>query len=244
MLKFSIITVTYNAGNLLRGTIESVLCQIYSDYEYIIIDGGSSDNTQEIVRHYNADKIIFLSEPDNGIYDAMNKGIKLAKGDYCMFLNAGDELFDNNVLRKAVHLMDEKEYYIFFGEATYVYRDSITKCLRPNLSMLPFTFCHQAMFFNTVMLKNNMYDVSYRFSGDSELVYRLYEKGWKMVILDLMMIRELGGEGATERNLMKSTMELYSIPYLKNNLSPIRINFNKIKIRIYCLLRDTKLIRK
>ena len=93
--KFSIITVTYNAGKVLEDTIQSVIFQTYRNVEYIIVDGGSTDHTLEVANKYSDRISKIISEPDKGLYDAMNKGIRLATGDYLCFLNAGDELHEN-----------------------------------------------------------------------------------------------------------------------------------------------------
>ena len=94
--KFSIITVTYNAGKVLEDTIQSVITQTYKNVEYIIVDGKSTDGTMDIVNRYREHIHTIVSEPDKGLYDAMNKGIDLATGDYLCFLNAGDELNNAN----------------------------------------------------------------------------------------------------------------------------------------------------
>ena len=105
--KFSIITVTYNAGAVLEDTIQSVITQTYKNVEYIIVDGGSKDRTLQIVEQYKEHIHIVISEPDKGLYDAMNKGIKLATGDYLCFLNAGDELHEDDTLQLMVHSITE-----------------------------------------------------------------------------------------------------------------------------------------
>lgn len=100
MPKLSIITINYNNANGLEKTMNSVIDQTWVDYEFIIIDGGSSDASIDLIKK-NAEKITYwCSEKDNGIYDAQNKGIDIAKGDYCLFLNSGDHLFNNAVLQK------------------------------------------------------------------------------------------------------------------------------------------------
>ena len=107
--KLSIITVNLNNAEGLRKTIESVVSQTFSDYEYIIIDGGSTDGSVEIIKEY-ADKITYwVSEPDKGIYNGMNKGIKVAKGEYCQFLNSGDYLVFENTLSEVFTNFPEKD---------------------------------------------------------------------------------------------------------------------------------------
>ena len=105
--KFSIITVTYNAGAVLEDTIQSVITQTYKNVEYIIVDGGSKDRTLQIIEQYKEHIHTVISEPDKGLYDAMNKGIKLATGDYLCFLNAGDELHEDDTLQLMVHSITE-----------------------------------------------------------------------------------------------------------------------------------------
>ena len=102
MIKFTLITVTYNAGKVLEDTIQSVIFQTYRNVEYIIVDGGSKDNTLEIAAKYRDRISKVISEPDKGLYDAMNKGIRLATGDYVCFLNAGDKLHGADTLAKIV----------------------------------------------------------------------------------------------------------------------------------------------
>ena len=97
---FSIITVVYNGEALLEGTIQSVLDQTYSDIEYIVVDGNSKDGTIDIIKKYDTKISKWISEPDKGLYDAMNKGIKMATGDFLLFLNTGDRLFDKNTLQR------------------------------------------------------------------------------------------------------------------------------------------------
>ena len=101
--RFSIVTVTYNAENVLNDTIQSIVTQTYRNVEYIIVDGGSTDGTMHIVDRYRPMISIVVSEPDNGLYDAMNKGIALATGDYICFLNAGDAFHEDDTLQRMVH---------------------------------------------------------------------------------------------------------------------------------------------
>ena len=119
--KFSIITVTYNAGKVLEDTIQSVVFQTYRNVEYIIVDGGSTDNTLDVVHKYQERICKVISEPDKGLYDAMNKGIRMATGDYLCFLNAGDELHENETLQKIAYTLKGKELPdVIYGETAIV----------------------------------------------------------------------------------------------------------------------------
>jgi glycosyltransferase involved in cell wall biosynthesis len=119
-MTFSIITVVFNGEKLIEGTIQSVLNQTYPNIEYIIVDGASKDGTMDIVNKYvDKQAIRWVSEPDKGLYDAMNKGLKMATGDFVLFLNAGDHLFSNQVLEKmAVQTTDKTD--ILYGETMLV----------------------------------------------------------------------------------------------------------------------------
>ena len=147
-MKFSIITINYNEGAGLKRTIDSVLSQTCRDYEYIVIDGGSTDNSIEAIRQ-NAEGIAYwTSEKDRGIYHAMNKGIKAAKGDYCIFMNSGDTFYDTEALAHVVTAGQWADVVcgdICFGE------DNI--CPNPErVTMKTFykhTLYHQASFIST-----------------------------------------------------------------------------------------------
>ena len=114
--KVSVITITYNAGRFLKNTIESIITQTNKEFEYLIIDGGSKDDTTDIICQYDnlhfssfeeaqqrkaacTDKILWISEADKGLYDAMNKGLHLAKGDFVWFINAGDKIYDKTTMQ-------------------------------------------------------------------------------------------------------------------------------------------------
>ena len=157
--KVSIITVVYNGIEFLEETIKSVIAQTYPNIEYIIVDGGSKDGTLDIIKKYEAHISKWISEPDKGIYDAMNKGIDLATGDWQNFLNAGDSFVDNNVL--------EKIFTTNLENITLVYGDIIA--IRENGQKLNVNaielkddnsikkgmkVCHQAIFYNkNIMIK-------------------------------------------------------------------------------------------
>ena len=120
--KFSIITVTFNAASVIAPTLQSILEQSYQDYEFLLIDGGSSDNTVELVRNSGIKIATLVSERDKGLYDAMNKGIARATGDYLCFLNAGDSFHSHDTLEKMAAVATSKEELpdILYGETAEV----------------------------------------------------------------------------------------------------------------------------
>jgi glycosyltransferase involved in cell wall biosynthesis len=129
-MRFSIITICYNSANTIRSAIESVLSQDYSNIEYIIIDGASTDGTAELVKSYG-DKINkFVSEPDKGLYDALNKGINLATGDVIGFVNADDLLAGDNVISDIAMGFDKTAVDGLYGDLEYVAKDNTAKVIR------------------------------------------------------------------------------------------------------------------
>lgn len=166
--KISVITVNYNNAAGLIKTIQSVIAQDYDNVEYIIIDGGSSDESCSIIQEY-ADQIsYYVSEQDSGIYHAMNKGVKVASGDYCNFMNSGDIYADNQVLSNLVLLMDGSDYVI--GN-TLFYQNDLCHVwwnfadLRLS-SLLYSSLSHQASFIKRSLLLENPYDESLRIVSD------------------------------------------------------------------------------
>lgn len=113
-MKLTIITINYNDSTGLHKTIQSVINQTFNDYEYIIIDGGSTDGSKEIIEKYSHKLTYWVSEKDTGIYNAMNKGIKQAKGEYCLFLNSGDWLINKNIIEEVVGNFSDKD--IVYGD--------------------------------------------------------------------------------------------------------------------------------
>ncbi len=129
-MKVSVITIAYNAAETIRDTIESVLSQDYPDVEYIIVDGNSSDGTQEIVKSYGDQISKFISEPDGGVYDAMNKGIALASGDIVSILNSDDAYANDRVISDVVEKLVADGSDIIYGDLQYVDRADTSKVLR------------------------------------------------------------------------------------------------------------------
>lgn len=175
MIKVTIVTVTYNAVSTIEQTILSVINQTYSNIEYIIIDGGSADGTMDIVKKY-ADRIsCIISEPDKGIYDAMNKGIKVSTGEWINFMNSGDIFYNYDVVTNMMkcQLFD---CLVIYGKTIVKYLWGTYIITPAEMSILSKTmpFCHQSTFVRTAYLKDNMFDLNYRITADYKLFHFIY----------------------------------------------------------------------
>lgn len=170
-MTISIITINYNNAKGLRNTIESVLSQNSKDYEYIIIDGDSTDGSKDVIEEYKDRIDYWVSEQDKGIYNAMNKGIAKAKGKYCLFLNSGDVLFNENVLSSVVGIMSETDYDYYSGNSFWY--NSKGKCWLVDAPqkldaafMYHKSLCHQSVFTRTDILKKKGYDEKFKIVAD------------------------------------------------------------------------------
>ena len=177
--KISVVTVCYNVASEIERTIKSVINQTYSNVEYIIIDGGSKDGTVDIIKKY-ADKVSYwVSEPDKGIYDAMNKGIIAATGDWINFMNAGDWFCGSSVLSDISHyLINNREFDIIYGSIYRVYENYHYEAPPLPLEMIKIhqPMPHQGTFVKTSYHKKHLFDISYRSAGDTHFFYEAYYK--------------------------------------------------------------------
>lgn len=217
--KFSIITVTYNAGASLEDTIQSVISQTYHHIEYIIIDGASTDNTLNIINRYKEHITCVVSEPDKGLYDAMNKGIKLATGDYLCFLNAGDSFHEDDTLQQMVHSIRNESALpdILYGETAIVDKEghfirmrrlSAPKDLNWRSFQQGMSVCHQAFFAQRKLIEP--YNLQYRFSADFDWCIRILKKAHAIHNTHLTLIDYLD-EGLTTQNHKASLRERFHI---------------------------------
>lgn len=191
----SIITVSYNAESTIEETILSVLNQTYPNIEYIIIDGGSLDKTVEIIKKYS-DKISYWrSEPDNGIYDAMNKGLHVAAGEWCLFLGADDIFYSSNVLFEFSKKINYKEK-IYYGDVlmkhkNITYRGEVTSTYQ----LYEKNICHQAIFYPYNIYKHKRYDIRYKILADKVYnwdLYRKYPKNFEYLNMTISIFNDTG----------------------------------------------------
>lgn len=223
--KFSIITVTYNAGAVLEDTIQSIVTQTYKNLEYIIVDGASKDQTLSIINRYRPHIHTVVSEPDKGLYDAMNKGLKLATGDYVCFLNAGDCLHEDDTLQLMVHALMEAQSLspemplpdVLYGETEIVDAEGHFIQMRrlsapEHLTWKSFRqgmlVCHQAFFARRDQAEP--YDLQYRFSADFDWCIRIMKKSHLLFNTHLTIVDYLQ-EGLTTQNHRASLIERFHI---------------------------------
>lgn len=217
--KFSVITVCYNAQTTLEDTIQSVIAQTYHHVEYIIVDGASKDRTLSIINRYRDRITTVVSEPDKGLYDAMNKGLRLATGDYVCFLNAGDSFHEDDTLQQMVHTLRELTELpdVLYGETALV--DAEGHFVRMRRLQAPehltwhsfrqgMLVCHQAFFAKRTLAEP--YDLRYRFSADFDWCIRIMKKSKVLHNTHLTLIDYLE-EGMTTRNHKASLHERFRI---------------------------------
>lgn len=216
--RFSIITVTYNAEKVIEETIQSVITQTYKNYEYIIIDGTSKDNTLSVIDKYKDMISNVVSEPDKGLYDAMNKGITAATGDYLCFLNAGDSFHEDDTLQLMVHSINDNELPdVLYGETAIVNKEGHFLHMRRLQTPEKLTWksfkqgmlvCHQAFFAKRSLAEP--FDLSYRFSADFDWCIRVMRKASTLHNTHITVIDYLD-EGLTTQNHKASLKERFRI---------------------------------
>jgi len=210
-MKLSIITATYNSERTLRDTMESILSQTFQDFEYIIVDGASKDATLDIIREYEPrfqGKMRYVSEPDKGIYDAMNKGFAMATGDVIGILNSDDFFTSEDVLQAVVDGFAGEYVDAVYADIHYVNTDDLTKCVRYYSSSVfrpwmmrfgmipahPSFYCRKAVYD-----QYGSFDTTYRIAADFEILLRLifiHRIRTRYVKKDFVTMR-LGGASTT-----------------------------------------------
>lgn len=212
----TVVTVCYNASTVIEKTIRSVVSQSYGKLEYLIVDGASKDGTMAVVERFRESieqRGRIVSEPDKGLYDAMNKGIRLASGDWVLFMNADDVFVDENTVADAAAFIEEHpEAEVVFGNTEHQFEHG-TYTIR---STEPYrdhklTFCHQSVFVRTEVLRSHPFDTRYRYAADYEQLSHFYLEGRRFAHLDRTIARMEMRGGTTYDNSIASAEELYSI---------------------------------
>lgn len=237
---FSIVTVCYNASQTIERTMNSVLGQTYADFEYVIVDGASKDNTLDLIAAHVDERIVLISEPDRGIYDAMNKGLKRATGTYVWFMNAGDTFYSSTVLQElAEQWGDDVQPDILYGETAITDLSGKIVAMRRLKAPEVLTWksfrngmlvCHQS--FVAKRMLGEYYDLRYRFSSDVDWCIRSMKKATSICNTHLILSCYLE-EGATTSNHKASLKERFHI-MCKHYGTPVVLLYHlKFAVRYY-----------
>lgn len=227
-MKVTIITATYNSDKSLQRTIDSITSQDYQNIEHIIVDGGSTDNTLEIIKKNSPRITTYISEPDNGIYSALNKGIKLATGDIIGFLNSDDVFTNPFVVSRLVNCFRIKKSDLIYGNLVYQSREEDDKktirywrsnvynpgCLKWGwMPPHPTLYCKKEIYQTW-----GLYDESYRISADYEFILRVFKQPTvsKSFLPTIMVKMDVGGiSNGSIKNLIRKSVEDYKA--IRNN---------------------------
>lgn len=231
-MKISIITICFNRKNEIKETIESVLSQSYSNIEYILIDGGSTDGSLEIINSYSNKIDHVVSEPDSGIYSAINKGLKLSTGEVIGLLHAGDLFYDINVLSIIKKSFKDLESDLIYGHSAVfgktrdrLVRENISPLYKENLLRLGWFPSHQSIYFKaSIFNKCGYYNEGYKIAGDYEFLLRaLYVYKLRANMVDIFIVKFYLG-GASSKNLislLESNYECYKAWKINNISLPL-----------------------
>lgn len=249
-MKLSIVTVCYNAEQYIEKTIKSILKQTKPIYEYIIVDGGSTDNTMKIVKDYEDEfrkvhvRYFFNSEPDKGISDAFNKGIHIASGDIIGLINADDELMPetNKILSEKYQGED-----IIYGNCIWIdskrQMEYISKPKgTPNQLLYKMTLIHPSTFVSKNAYQDcGLFDTSYKYCMDKELLYRMFKAGKKFTYIDEVLTKFKAGGVSDQHTLAvyKETSRM-AIDYGEPKMKVAMIQMTRyVKTRLINTLKDT-----
>lgn len=199
----TVVTVVYNGDKFLEETILSVINQTYDNVEYLIIDGGSTDGTLDIIRKYEHAIDYWVSEKDNGIYDAMNKGIDLATGEWINFMNAGDGIYAHSVLSDLFTHQNHQKAQILYGNHQVIYPSGRTRCVKAGLMKNLWKgsqFCHQASFVKADYHKAHKFNLCTKIVADFEFYYKAWQNNVQFKFVDVVVAKfEAGGVSDIKR---------------------------------------------
>jgi glycosyltransferase involved in cell wall biosynthesis len=237
-LKISIITAAYNSATTIGHTIDSVAKQTHVDIEHLIVDGASRDSTMEIVKAASSVSR-FISEPDNGIYDAMNKGIKMATGEIVGILNSDDFYADDSVLAQVSEVFSDPSVDACYADLLYVSQQDTSKVIRywkskdfqPGLFKKGWMPAHPTFFVRkSVYDELGDFDLSYKLQADFELTMRFLEvyRVNAVYVPHIWVKMRMGGASNQIINVIKGNIEAYKA--CKKNHIPVSIGFNLVKV--------------
>lgn len=250
-MKLSIITINYNNYKGLKKTFDSVFAQTYQEFEYIVIDGGSTDGSVELIQSNGHRLTYWVSEPDKGVYHAMNKGIDQAHGDYCIFMNSGDAFCDSTTIEQSIPYLDGIEIVIgktifFNSKNTCVPSQKNPVMSLSNITLNGFyTDClnHQSLFINVQLQKKYKYDESLKIVADLKFyIQTLIFDNCSYRMIDIpIAIYDTTGISSTNKDLMKKERyEVFSAMIPPLILQDYKYNNEEIDMRLYHSIKRSR----
>ncbi len=249
-MKITVITSTFNSSGTLRDTFNSILRQTWQDFEYVVVDGGSTDGTVEIIREYEkrfGGRLKWISEPDKGIYDAMNKGLRMATGDVVGILNSDDFFSSTDALSTVARVIEGVD--AVYGDVHFVRPDNLQKCVRyysskafrPWMMRLGFMPAHPSFYCRReVYEKYGLFDSSFRIAADFELLLRLIfvnRISTRYINKDFVTMRTGGASTsglASHRRILKEHFRAYRQNNIHSNLLLEGMRYTYKSFKLLC----------
>ena len=245
-MTLSIITINYNNRDGLQRTIDSVICQTWKDYEWIVIDGGSMDGSKELIEQYQEHFAYWCSEPDKGVYNAMNKGVAHAHGEYVIFMNSGDAFYDENILQKV--FCESFSEDIIIGQVVSFHNNKLLYQFDGSLLMQLYytTIPHQASFIRRELLNKHPYDDSLKIVSDWKFWWQtiVYENSTVRFLHFVVALYDLNGISCDESYSVLHSKEREMVlnsfvpPLIQNELQDCRTLQNEPFVKNLCYLRQ------
>ncbi|MBB6458925.1 glycosyltransferase family 2 protein [Flammeovirga kamogawensis] len=229
MQKVSVITISYNCESEIEPTLKSVIAQDYKAIEFVVIDGASKDRTFDIISEYKNDIDVLVSEADKGIYDAMNKGVQKASGDWVIFMNAGDTFYNEKAISSIMSKADE-DTQLLYGDHEVVY-DHLTKVKSgiPVENLWKGMICsHQALFVKRELLLSYPFEwKNWKISADFHFIFNRWQEGYKFQHVPVFIAKFAAG-GLSEVSSVPSKIETWSIVKEKINTKEVDDYYSKL----------------
>lgn len=249
--KITIITVCYNSVNEIENTIQSVISQDYDNVEYLVVDGKSTDGTLEIIRKYSKGISNWLSEKDKGVFDAMNKAIDMATGEWLLFMNAGDSFAESDIISSFFNgVKYDDGVGVVFGDAFFLQPDNSLSYYKAT----PFTkresgirdmgICHQAIFTRTSLARRFKFDFSYKYASDYNMMMNIFKSGYTFSY-NAIPVCIYNLDGISSNNKLSQFKEVaricgvstHTLPYFQGYLKTVyritKINIVKVLRKFY-----------
>lgn len=240
MKTVSIVTVTFNCKSVIEKTLRSVTTLDYPNFEYIVVDGASTDGTLDVINAYREKINHIVSEPDKGIYDAMNKGIALATGDYIAFLNAGDTYYEQDTLKNVFtsEIMAENPDVIY---GYLIHSFSFGKFVRKRLPLTDFDkympIGHPATFVKTELMKKTPFDCSFRIAADYNFFYNLFKSGAIFRFVNTI-VADFESENGISNSPQNAINHINEIARVNGRINTFNHQVRRLKLRTKLAIRD------